>query len=103
MKWSDYRVWFFITGFFLMSCGQRHSIIPEATRQSLASVPGWSKEAIWYQIFVERFRNGDPSNDPTPVDMAGGFPDFLPVAWHITPWGHDWYSHEPWIDSVQAG
>jgi cyclomaltodextrinase / maltogenic alpha-amylase / neopullulanase len=26
--------------------------------------PDWSKYAIWYQIFPERFRNGDPSNDP---------------------------------------
>ena len=26
--------------------------------------PEWAKHAVWYQIFVERFRNGDPSNDP---------------------------------------
>ena len=26
--------------------------------------PDWAKEAIWYQIFPERFRNGDPTNDP---------------------------------------
>jgi len=26
--------------------------------------PDWAKHAIWYQIFPERFRNGDPSNDP---------------------------------------
>ncbi len=26
--------------------------------------PDWAKRAIWYQIFPERFRNGDPSNDP---------------------------------------
>nr|MBA2526993.1 glycoside hydrolase family 13 protein [Pyrinomonadaceae bacterium] len=26
--------------------------------------PGWTKHAVWYQIFPERFRNGDPSNDP---------------------------------------
>jgi cyclomaltodextrinase / maltogenic alpha-amylase / neopullulanase len=25
--------------------------------------PDWAKHAIWYQIFPERFRNGDPSND----------------------------------------
>ena len=70
--------------------------------ESLASVPAWAKEAIWYQIFVERFRNGDPSNDPTPADMAGSFPDKIPADWKITPWGHDWYSHEPWLDSVKA-
>jgi len=70
--------------------------------KSLASVPAWTKEAIWYQIFVERFRNGDPSNDPTPADMAGSFPDKIPADWKITPWGHDWYSHEPWLDKVEA-
>ena len=26
--------------------------------------PEWAKHAIWYQIFPERFRNGDPANDP---------------------------------------
>ena len=37
-------------------------------------VPEWSQTAIWYQIFVERFRNGDPDNDPTPHDMVGADP-----------------------------
>lgn len=70
--------------------------------KSLASVPAWSKEAIWYQIFVERFRNGDKQNDPAPSDMAGAYPDKLPAGWKITSWGHDWYAHEPWLDSVKA-
>jgi glycosidase len=69
----------------------------------LASVPEWSKEAIWYQIFVERFRNGDTTNDPTPFDMKGSYPGKFPANWKITPWGHDWYAHEPWLDSVKAG
>jgi len=79
--------------------GKKDSIKNE---KSLASVPTWAKEAIWYQIFVERFRNGDPSNDPTPSDMVGSYPDKIPANWKITPWGHDWYSHEPWLDSVKA-
>ena len=42
--------------------------------ESLASPPpakpdtadtGWAQKAVWYQIFPERFRNGDPKNDPT--------------------------------------
>jgi len=70
--------------------------------KSLASVPSWAKEAIWYQIFVERFRNGDTANDPTPADMYGSYPDKIPAKWKITPWGHDWYSHEPWLDSVKV-
>lgn len=26
--------------------------------------PGWVKDTVWYQIFPERFANGDPSTDP---------------------------------------
>ncbi|MGX7243826.1 glycoside hydrolase family 13 protein [Enterococcus quebecensis] len=26
--------------------------------------PQWVKETVWYQIFPERFANGDPTNDP---------------------------------------
>jgi glycosidase len=91
-----------LSGLLIAGCrpmGKKESIKNE---KSLASVPGWAKEAIWYQIFVERFRNGDPSNDPTPADMAGSYPDRIPANWKITPWGHDWYSHEPWLDSVKA-
>ncbi|MEO1130482.1 MAG: hypothetical protein AAFX05_12370, partial [Planctomycetota bacterium] len=27
-------------------------------------IPDWAKGAVWYQIFTERFRNGNPLNDP---------------------------------------
>ncbi len=29
-------------------------------------VPAWAADAIYYQIFPDRFRNGDPKNDPKP-------------------------------------
>ncbi len=29
--------------------------------------PAWAQQAIWYQIFPERFRNGSTSNDPVNV------------------------------------
>lgn len=29
-------------------------------------VPAWAADAVYYQIFPERFRNGDPRNDPKP-------------------------------------
>lgn len=82
----------------LCSMGSKSKTIDK----NLASVPEWAKNAIWYQIFVERFRNGDPSNDPTPADMKGGYPDHIPKNWEITPWGHDWYSREPWLDSIRT-
>jgi cyclomaltodextrinase / maltogenic alpha-amylase / neopullulanase len=83
-------------------CGTKQTPQLQSDIKSLSSVPTWAKEAIWYQIFVERFRNGDPNNDPTPADMSGGYPEKLPSSWKITPWGHDWYAHEPWLDSVGA-
>ena len=39
----------------------------DALRVSVAPqfvTPDWAKHAVWYQIFPERFRNGDTSNDP---------------------------------------
>ena len=54
-------------------------------------VPQWAKAAVWYQIFPERFRNGDPSNDPTVADIAGADPMEPPKQWRVHPWGSDWY------------
>lgn len=64
--------------------------------------PGWAREAIWYQIFVERFRNGDPSNDPKPVFMQGAYPGYVPTNWKVTPWNQDWYEQEDWA-KAEAG
>jgi len=46
--------------------------------------PDWAKHAVWYQIFPERFRNGDPANDPGD-------------AGHETklPWTIDWWKTYP--------
>lgn len=54
-------------------------------------VPAWSKQAVWYQIFPERFRDGDPSNNPTFNDIKGADPQEPPAEWNIHPWGSDWY------------
>ncbi len=37
--------------------------------------PSWARDAIFYQIFPERFANGDPSNDPAGVVPWGGKPE----------------------------
>ncbi len=29
-------------------------------------VPDWARDTVYYQIFPDRFRNGDPGNDPVP-------------------------------------
>ncbi len=58
--------------------------------------PTWAKKAVWYQIFPERFNNGDKANDPKPHDMEGAWPFFVPNGWTITPWTHDWYKPMPY-------
>ena len=32
--------------------------------QPAFDTPDWAQHAVWYQIFPERFRNGDKANDP---------------------------------------
>lgn len=59
-------------------------------------VPSWSVDAVWYQIFPERFRNGDPTNDPTPASLVGSWPHVIPQGWQPTPWTSDWYAMQPW-------
>jgi cyclomaltodextrinase len=39
------------------------------------NIPAWIPDAVFYQIFPERFRNGDPSNDPAGTAAWGGVPD----------------------------
>lgn len=58
------------------------------------AVPGWAADAIFYQIFPERFRNGDPRNDPTRESLE--FPDVVPTSWRISPWTGDWYARADW-------
>jgi glycosidase len=87
----------------LVGCGQNKSGDKKIVGNDLKSVPEWSKSAIWYQIFVERFRNGDPTNDPTVEDMKGGYPDKYPDNWTVTSWGHDWYKREPWVEKMERG
>lgn len=54
--------------------------------------PEWVKDTVWYQIFPERFANGDQSNDPegvlewgssqpTPTNFFGG--DFQGIIDHL--------------------
>lgn len=70
---------------------------PARGDQSMKSeefVPDWAKDAIWYQIFPERFRNGDASNDPTKADIEGAFPNAPGLPWRVHPWTSDWYERQ---------
>lgn len=43
-------------------------------REAEAFVPSWVRETIFYQIFPERFANGDPTNDPPGTQPWGAEP-----------------------------
>lgn len=58
------------------------------------AVPGWAADAVWYQVFPERFANGDPANDPTRESLAA--PGRVPEGWAVTPWTGDWYRQAEW-------
>ena len=65
-----------------------------------ATPPEWAKQAVWYQIFPERFWNGDTRNDPQLRDMEGGWPYFFPANWQVSPWTSDWYELQPWEKGI---
>ncbi len=46
--------------------------------------PDWARQAVWYQIFPERFRNGDASNDPGE--------DWFEA---LLPWTSEWFAAAP--------
>lgn len=50
-------------------------------------VPDWAPDTIYYYIFPERFRNGDPSHLPNPaVDTYQGHPVEVHHNWLDKPW-----------------
>lgn len=57
-------------------------------------VPDWVADAVFYQIFPERFRNGDPSNDPTRESLE--WPIVPSESWAVTSWTSDWYARADW-------
>lgn len=59
-----------------------------------ATVPDWAAEAVWYQVFPERFANGDAANDPTRDSLE--FPKRVPTDWSVRPWTSSWYERSEW-------
>lgn len=52
--------------------------------------PDWTKGAVMYQIFVDRFANGDPSNDV----VDGEYYYIKQRAWHENDWYFEPYAHD---------
>ena len=59
-----------------------------------SAVPDWAADAVWYQIFPERFRNGDAANDPTRATLET--PIVPGEGWRLSPWTGDWYARDAW-------
>ncbi len=79
-----------------------HADSPKTDQPTADFVPQWAKKVVWYQIFPERFRNGDASNDPTLEDIQGAYPDDNKSLWKIHPWTSDWYKMQPWEAGSKA-
>ncbi|UAM99163.1 glycoside hydrolase family 13 protein [Polaribacter litorisediminis] len=81
-----------LLAFFLLtiSCNQDKEKIKQVV-QNEEFVPEWAKKVVWYQIFPERFRDGDISNNPKVSDLKGADPKEVPKSWKIHPWESDWY------------
>ena len=58
--------------------GQDLEIIPGL------SVPEWAQGRVFYQIFVDRFANGDPDNDVLPYEYP-----YIDGNWANAPGAHD--------------
>ena len=61
------------------------------------SRPTWIGDAIFYQIFPERFANGDTSNDPTRESLEYGD---VPETWELRSWTGDWYERSEWEKEI---
>jgi hypothetical protein len=62
--------------------------------------PDWAIDAIWYQIFVERFRKGSDTNNPTKESIQYGALDEVPEDWCLTPWKHNWYKKDKYAEKT---
>ena len=84
----------------LLAMGAAALSLSSVLAESGEFVPTWAKDAVWYQIFPERFCNGDASNDPTKADIAGAFPDVPDLPWRVHPWTSDWYARQDYEEGA---
>ncbi len=57
--------------------------------------PGWAEGIVWYQIFPERFANGDTLNDPK-ADKVFLKEQRKPDNWKINKWTGNWFEMSDW-------
>lgn len=76
--------------------------VKEINITAFENVPNWAKQAIWYQIYPDIFRNGDKNNDPKAENITGYYPGHVPTNWEITDWGMDWYNLQEWNEEIRG-
>ncbi|MGE5682351.1 MAG: glycoside hydrolase family 13 protein [Bacillota bacterium] len=81
--------------FLLLSC-----LITFNNFFSQSHFPEWAKGIVWYQIFPERFANGDTSNDPRAKDVFINRP--IPEGWKKTSWTSNWFSESDWEKKIDS-
>ncbi|WP_123623129.1 glycoside hydrolase family 13 protein [Halorubrum sp. CSM-61] len=84
LKSGEERLWLTEWGFEagtiddLPTAGERRSLhyfeFPFLHPSNVADPPDWVQDAVFYQIFPERFENGDPSRNPDSVADWGDSP-----------------------------
>ncbi len=98
-------VWFLTVLFIFNSCVQSSENTNDKQLQEstpFKDPPAWAKDAIWYEIAVERFYNGDAHNDQTKDDIINTYPGVVPEDWQITPWTQDWYKEDDYFKSLES-
>ena len=74
----------FLFSFLLVICSYPQNVLPE-----------WAKGIVWYQIFPERFANGDTTNDPT-AEKVFKNDSFIPQDWKVSKWTSNWFEQAEW-------
>ncbi len=57
--------------------------------------PDWAKGIVWYQIFPERFCNGDTANDPV-AEKVFIHSGYMNKDWKISRWTSNWFGQNEW-------
>lgn len=69
-----------------------------AQSDASAREPDWAKDVVWYQIFPERFNNGDPSNDPTRESLD--YSEHVSQNWQVRKWKSEWFERDTWEEHM---
>lgn len=96
-----------VVGSLLLTACQTDADAPASSNETVASmtdaqvpppearVPDWVADAVFYQIFPERFADSDLDNAPTRETLQRPY-DTVPDTWAPTPWTGDWYAQSAW-------